>query len=52
MFAYGFAKGDRGSIREDELQALRALAVELLGYDNDKLAKAVAASALIEATDG
>ena len=52
VFAYGFAKSDRGNIREDELVALRALAAELLGYDDEELAKAVAAGALIEVTDG
>ena len=52
MFAYGFAKSDRDDIREDELQALRALATEVLGYDDGELAKAVAAGALIEVTDG
>ena len=52
VFAYGFAKSDRSNIREDELQALRALATELLGYDDEELAKAVAVGALIEVTDG
>lgn len=48
VFAYGFAKSDRGNIRDDELAALRELATELLGYDDEELARAVAASALIE----
>ena len=48
VFAYGFAKSDRGNIRDDELVALRALAVELLGYDDEALEKAVTAEALME----
>jgi hypothetical protein len=52
VFAYGFAKSDRGNVREDELTALRELATELLGYDDGELARALGAGALIEVTDG
>lgn len=52
VFAYGFAKSDRGNIRDDELAALRELATELLGYDDEDLARALEASALIEVEDG
>jgi hypothetical protein len=52
VFAYGFAKSDRGNVREDELTALRELATELLRYDDEDLARALEAGALIEVTDG
>lgn len=52
VFAYGFAKNDRGNIRDDELAALRELAAELLGYDDEELARAVEAGALIEVEHG
>ncbi len=39
---------DRANIREDELAALKLLAVQTLGYDATALAKAVAAGTLIE----
>ena len=48
VLVHGFAKSDRANIREDELTALKALAVEMLGYDAKALAKAVASGALIE----
>lgn len=48
VFAYGFAKSDRGNIQPDELAALRALAAELLGYDDEALSKAMEAQALME----
>lgn len=52
VFAYGFAKSDRGNVSDDELAALRELAAELLGYDDEELARAVAAGALFEVDDG
>ena len=48
VFAYGFAKKDRDNIARDELDALRALACELLNYDEDGIATAIEAGALIE----
>ena len=50
-FAYGFAKSDRGNSRGDELTAMRELATELLGYNEEELAQALEAGALIEAMD-
>ena len=51
VFAYGFAKSDRSNIRWDELTALCELATELLGYNEEELARALEAGALIEAMD-
>lgn len=51
VFAYGFAKNDRGNIRDDELAALKALATELLNYDEETLKMAIEAEALIEVKD-
>jgi len=51
VFAYGFAKSGRGNIREDELTALRHLAVELLGYDDEEIAQALEKGELIEVMD-
>lgn len=51
VFAYGFAKSDRDNIRADELTALRELAAELLEYDEEELAQALEAGALIEMTE-
>ena len=51
VFAYGFAKSDRGNIRDDELSALRALAVELLEYDDEELEQALETGSLIEVED-
>ena len=48
VFAYGFAKKDRDNIGRDELEALRALADELLNYDDAVIERAVAENALIE----
>ena len=48
VFAYGFAKKDRDNIGRDELEALKALADELLSYDDAAVEKAIAANALIE----
>ena len=51
VFAYGFAKSDRSNIRGDELTALCELATELLGYNEEELARALEAGALIKAMD-
>ena len=48
IFVYGFAKSARASIRPDELSGFRRLAVEMLGYDDAALARALASSALKE----
>lgn len=48
VFVHGFAKSDRANIRADERAALKALAAEMLTYDAQMLAKAVASGTLIE----
>jgi len=48
FFVYGFSKSARSNLRPDELQGFRELADEMLSYDNDALAAAMAAGALIE----
>ena len=48
VFTYGFAKSGRDNINEAELIALRKLAVELLGYNDEQLAQALEAGGLIE----
>jgi hypothetical protein len=42
FFIDGFAKNDRDNIRDDELEALRKLAGELLNYDDAALARILA----------
>jgi len=41
VFVYGFAKSDRGNIRQDELKAFRKLATVMLSLDDAALAAAV-----------
>jgi hypothetical protein len=48
FFIYGFAKNERGNVSEKELQALKLLAKELLGYTATSLSKALKAGELIE----
>lgn len=48
FFIYGFAKNERGNVSEKELQALKLLAKELLGYTATPLNKAQNAGELIE----
>ena len=48
FFMYGFAKNVRANINQKDLKALRLLAVQLLGYSNAGLAKALRAGELIE----
>ena len=48
FFIYGFAKNERDNIDSDELNALRRLADELLGYSAIKLHQALAVDELIE----
>ncbi|KWD78416.1 type II toxin-antitoxin system RelE/ParE family toxin [Burkholderia ubonensis] len=47
-FVYGFAKNERANVSTKELQALKLLAAQLLGYDARTLAKALAAGELYE----
>ena len=37
FFVYGFAKNERANIRQDELNAFRKLADQMLGYDDTAL---------------
>lgn len=48
FFIYGFAKNERGNVSEKELQALKLLAKELLGYTATSLDKALRVGELIE----
>lgn len=48
FFVYGFTKNQRANIKDDELKALKAYAVELFGYSLAALNKAVKAGVLIE----
>ncbi len=52
FFVYGFAKNARANINKTELEALRLLADELLGYTNRVLDKALKAKELIEVETG
>ena len=51
FFLYGYPKNERANISSDELEALRLLAKELLGYREQGVAKAVRAGELIEVND-
>lgn len=51
FFMYGFPKNERANIESDELKALRLLARELLGYNEQSLTRAIEASELIEVSD-
>jgi hypothetical protein len=48
FFIYGFAKNERGNVNEKELQALKLLAKELLGYTATSLDKALRVGELIQ----
>ena len=48
FFVYGFAKNERANISDKELKALKLLAIQLLGYTNPALVKAIEAGELIE----
>ena len=48
FFIYGFSKDERANVNEKELQALKLLAKELLGYPATSLNKAMKAGELIE----
>jgi hypothetical protein len=48
FFIYGFAKNDRENIRDDELTALKKLAVKLFGYSDAQIADAVSIGELME----
>ena len=48
FFVYGFAKNIRANIKADELDGLKKLAKELLGYTARQLEQAIIGGALIE----
>jgi len=48
FFVYGFAKSARDDLRADELKGFRALAEQLLGFDDANLAKALKSGVLLE----
>lgn len=48
---YGFAKNQHGNIDTKELQALKLLAAQLLGYASKALARVVKCGELIEVQD-
>lgn len=48
FFMYGFAKNQRANIKDDELEALKKYAKELLAYSDQALTKACQAGALYE----
>lgn len=48
IFVYGFAKSEKDNIGQHELVALKKLTGELLGYDDESIARAVAFGTLVE----
>ncbi len=48
FFVYGFAKNVRSNIKADELDGLKKLAKELLGYTDRQLEQAICNGALME----
>jgi hypothetical protein len=48
IFVHGFAKNERDNIEKDELAAVKRLGAELLAYDDEALARAVASGVLLE----
>jgi hypothetical protein len=48
FFVYGFPKSARDNIRRDELRAFKALAIEMLDYDEAALKKALTSGAVVE----
>lgn len=48
IFVHGFAKSDLANIRSDELAALKKLASQMLPYNDQELAAAVASGTLVE----
>lgn len=48
FFIYGFAKNEQDTITDDELEAFEMLAVVMMAYDDEVLAKATANGTLTE----
>jgi len=51
FFWYGFTKNQRDNISDKELQGLKLLAANLLGYDRKALDRAIRAQELVEVSD-
>lgn len=51
FFVFGFAKNAQDNIDRKEIKAFRALADDMLAYDNETLAKAIRSGALTEVKD-
>lgn len=51
FFIYGYPKNERANITNRELEALRLLAKELLGYNREQIMAAVKAGELFEVHD-
>ena len=52
FFVYGFAKSKRDNINQDELAGFKALADEMLGYDDATLVRSLKSGAIIEVKCG
>ena len=48
FFVYGFAKSKRDNINQDELAGFKALADEMLGYDDATLVRSLKSGAIIK----
>ena len=48
IFLHGFAKNEKDNIEKDELVVVKKLAVELLAYDDEALARVVASGVLVK----
>jgi len=48
FFVHGFAKNEKDNIRDDELAAFKMLAVEVMTYDDEALARAMVNGTLME----
>ena len=51
FFLFGFEKNERTNIDNDELRMLREIAGELLGFNDRKLAEAIANNEIVEVLD-
>ena len=51
FFLYGYPKNERATVTDRELEGLRLLAKELLGYGETQLTTAVRAGELFEVND-
>ena len=52
FFVYGFAKSKRDNINQEELASFKALADEMLGYDDATLVRSLKSGAIIEVKCG